>query len=81
MKALGRYDGTLQMFVQEPREADTRHLQFLRWLVEQGELANDITGPVDGVYLNPAAEGPNTTPLAEQELGGAAGPFSPGGTR
>ena len=38
MKTLGRYDGSLQMFVQEPRDVDIGHLRFIRWLVEQGRL-------------------------------------------
>ena len=38
MPALGQYDGALQMFVEEAREADVAHLRFLRWLVEQGRL-------------------------------------------
>ena len=38
MKTLGRYDGSLQMFVQEPRDLDIGHLRFFRWLAEQGRL-------------------------------------------
>lgn len=33
-----RYDGDLQMFVEEPRLLDMSKLLFLRWLVEQGML-------------------------------------------
>ena len=48
MAAMGRYDSTLQMFVQEPRDLDLRRLTFLRWLGERGRLEHDIAGPPSG---------------------------------
>lgn len=48
MAAMGRYDSTLQMFVQEPRDLDLRRLSFLRWLGERGRLEHDIAGPSSG---------------------------------
>ncbi len=48
MAAMGRYDSTLQMFVQEPRDLDLRRLTFLRWLGERGRLEHDIAGPSSG---------------------------------
>ena len=43
------YDAELHMFVQEPRLPNPRHLEFLRWLAEQGRLehqpASDPVGP------------------------------------
>ena len=50
METLHRYDGTLQMFVQQPRDADPRHLRFLRWLGERGELEHEVAGPPCGSY-------------------------------
>ncbi len=48
MQAVGRYDGALQMFVEEPREADPARLGFLRWLVETGRLEHRTAGPATG---------------------------------
>ena len=48
MRAVGRYDGELQMFVEEPREPNYEHLRFLRWLVERGHLEHPIIGPPTG---------------------------------
>ncbi len=48
MAAMGRYDSTLQMFVQEPRDLDLRRLAFLRWLGERGRLEHEIAGPSSG---------------------------------
>ena len=48
MATSGRYDTTLHMFVQEPRDADLRRLTFLRWLGENGRLEHDIAGPSSG---------------------------------
>jgi hypothetical protein len=50
MKALGSYDGTLQMFVEGPRDADTHRLRFLRWLVEHRKLEHGVAGPPHGSY-------------------------------
>lgn len=48
MKAVGRYDSGLQMFVEEPREPDLRRLTFLRWLVENDRLEHALIGPASG---------------------------------
>ena len=50
METLHRYDGTLQMFVDQPRDADARHLRFLRWLGERGALEHEVAGPPCGSY-------------------------------
>ena len=36
-----KYDGTLQMLVEEPRELDYKHLGFLRWLTAQTSVLDD----------------------------------------
>ncbi len=51
MAAMGRYDSTLQMFVQEPRDLDLRRLAFLRWLGEQGLLEHEVFGPPSGPFV------------------------------
>ena len=51
MARRGRYDSTLQMFVQEPRDLDVSRLVFLRWLGEQGRLEHEIAGPSCGPML------------------------------
>jgi len=48
MKAVGRYDTALQMFVEEPREVDLRRLTFVRWLVENNRLEHPVVGPASG---------------------------------
>jgi len=48
MRALGQYDGNLQMFVEDEHELDRRRLRFLRWLGEQGRLEHPIAGPSSG---------------------------------
>ncbi len=48
MKAVGRYDSALQMFVEEPRDPDLRRLSFLRWLVENDRLEHPALGPASG---------------------------------
>jgi hypothetical protein len=45
MRAIGRYDGELQMYVEEPREPNDEHLRFLRWLVERGHIEHPVAGP------------------------------------
>jgi hypothetical protein len=48
MPGVERYDGELQMFVNEPRDANRAHLLFLRWLVEQEKIERPISDqPVD----------------------------------
>ena len=48
MKAVGRYDTALQMFIEAPRAPDLRRLAFLRWLVEHGRLEHPAVGPPSG---------------------------------
>ncbi len=52
MGALGRYDSSLQMFVEAPREADGSRLRFLRGLIEQGRLDQGPAGPPAGEYAD-----------------------------
>jgi hypothetical protein len=53
MKATGRYDSRLQMFVDEPREVDMARLAFLRWMVEHGLLEHRPAGPSSGEFARP----------------------------
>ena len=46
------YDSALQMFVQEPRDADVKRLAFLRWLAESGRLEHEVAGPASGSYVS-----------------------------
>ena len=48
MALRNRYDGTLQMFVEDAREPDMSRLRFLRWLAEHSELEHEIAGPSSG---------------------------------
>ena len=66
MQALNRYDGTLQMFVEEMHEPDPQHLRFLRWLGERGKLEHAIAGASSGdhVALPSAPYGPDLPPAA-----------------
>ena len=48
MPALSRYDGNLQMFIEESREPGLPRLRFLRWLAEHGALEHQIAGPSSG---------------------------------
>ena len=48
MKAVGRYDSALQMFVEEPRDPDLSRLGFLRWLIENNRLEHPAVGPASG---------------------------------
>jgi len=66
MKTLGRYDAKLQMFVDEPREADPVRLGYLRWLAEHGKLEHAPAGPSCGEYsragrFEPADDGATAT--------------------
>jgi hypothetical protein len=72
MSPVGRYDGDLQMFVEEPRELNQDHLRFLRWLVEHRQLEHPVAGPPpdDGRRGGPIRDG-EPTPV------GAARPSAP----
>lgn len=50
MKAVGQYDGTLQMFVEAPRDVDVARLAFVRWLVEHRRLEHKLAGPSSGEF-------------------------------
>ena len=62
MKAVGRYDGALQMFVEVPQDADTGHLRFLRWLAERGKLEHPLAE-----VAGPAAPAPRTDSSGDRE--------------
>ncbi len=51
MKAIGRYDGNLQMFVEEAREPVRTRLAFLRWLGEQNLLEHEVYGQSSGAFV------------------------------
>ena len=44
------YDAELQMFVEQPHEADLARLRFVRWLVERGRLEHEVAGDPSGEY-------------------------------
>lgn len=48
-----QYDGTLQMFVEGPREPDFTRLAFLRWLGEHALLEHEVYGPSSGAFAEP----------------------------
>lgn len=58
MKALGRYDTALQMFVEEPHDVDTKRLAFLRWLLEHDRMDDgEIVGaPTGQLVIDPQRE-------------------------
>ena len=57
-----RYDTELQMFCEDPHDADVRRLVFLRWLVEHERFDHGVMGPSSGLY----AVGPQ--PVANPEI-------------
>ena len=58
MKAIGQYDGELQMFRQPLGEPCPAKLGFLRWLAERGALEHEACGKPSGEYaVHPAIEG------------------------
>ena len=54
MQVLGRYDGNLQMFVEDNHAVDMQRLCFLRWLGEQGRLEHLVAGPSSGSFVRPS---------------------------
>ena len=56
MRKRNGYDSVLQMFVQDPRDADVKRLAFLRWLAESGRLEQDVAGPATGSYASDGRE-------------------------
>ena len=69
MQSLGRYDGCLQMFVHEPRDADLQHLRFLRWLVEHRDLEHGDTGRPGESWCGPKPEYPKACSPVVWDLG------------
>ena len=66
-----RYDNTIQMCVEGVREPDMRHLHFLRWLAERGELEQAIAGPSSGALIIPVMSPTGErTALSEHLFGG-----------
>ncbi len=59
MKSLGKFDSSLQMFVQQPHEINLQQLQFMRWLGEHGRLEHAIAGPSSG----PLVDGHEALPI------------------
>jgi hypothetical protein len=55
MSVMERHDNDFQMFVQKTRDADHAHLQFFRWLSEQGRLEHPVSGPPCGAFASPAS--------------------------
>ena len=51
MAAKARYDGNLQMLVEDRRDPDMRRLRFLRWLAESGRLEHAVAGAASGELL------------------------------
>ena len=47
------FDGELQMFREAPRPVNLAHLQFMRWLVEQGRLEHPPAGASSGDLADP----------------------------
>lgn len=58
-----RYDGRLQMFVEDVRAVDMSRLRFLRWLAECHELEHPIAGPPSGELAGVQARGTPETCL------------------
>ena len=66
MPSMRGFDSELQMFREPPRELNSSTLNFLRWLVEHGRLADDLV-----------AEPPEPVPLSSR-LAGAGPELVPG---
>ena len=76
MAATSPYDGSLQMFVEDPRAPDLGHLAFLRWLVERHLLEHPAYGPSSGEFVTPSAAraekaAPDGRPPPRDETGAA----------
>jgi hypothetical protein len=64
MTGKGAYDGTLQMFVEQPRSIDIGRLRFLRWLAEQDRLEHPVAGPVPTTIGRSGGDWDDGPPLA-----------------
>jgi hypothetical protein len=76
MAAIGRYDGDLQMFVEEPHDVKRAHLGFLRWLVERRRLEHSISGPPSGALAEPPSVRFQTGPACRRGSDGEASPLN-----
>jgi hypothetical protein len=56
------YDGTLQMFVEQPRSIDLSKLRFLRWLAEHDRLEHPVAGPSRAAIGNDSHERDGNSP-------------------
>lgn len=65
MEGIGRYDSSMQMFVEETRSPDLRRLRFLRWLVEHDRYDRPAMGPASGELVDPTAE--EVTPSVDSQ--------------
>jgi hypothetical protein len=45
---MGTYDGSLQMFINAPKDIDMHRLVFMRWLAEHGKLEHGVAGESSG---------------------------------
>lgn len=61
MKAIGQYDGALQMFKDLPGEVNMARSRFLRWLGERGLLEHEVAGPSAGAFAVTAESAPERT--------------------
>ena len=53
-----KYDGSLHMLIEDPREPDLNALRWLRWLVLYGHLGDETAyGPPSGEYAGAANSG------------------------
>jgi len=58
---MASYDGSLQMFVNAPKDVDMRRLGFMRWLGEQCKLEHGTGGPSAGPFAAQPETGPTAT--------------------
>jgi hypothetical protein len=56
MKDTKSFDSDLQMFRERPKSVNLAHLQFLRWLIEQGRLNHPPVRPPSGELAEATAE-------------------------
>lgn len=57
---LGKYDPTLQMFVEDPRPVRLARLGFERFLLEQRLGEHEVAGPPSGPLVGEPAQEPVT---------------------
>jgi hypothetical protein len=49
-----KFDGNIQMMVEQPSEVNMARLRFMRWLAEQGALEHSVAGPSSGEFADAA---------------------------